>query len=110
MSTIRTALDDSRGWLLPVTEHAQLVEKSARMFSRNLGETGFPGKADGIAPEVFAIYTMERERDIHRKVILAPVTDSDDTIIEAVDDMSDQSVETQAASTDNDDPLGDIFF
>jgi hypothetical protein len=110
VSTIRTALDDSRGWLLPVTEHAQLVEKSARMFSRNLGETGFPGKADGIAPEVFAIYTMERERDIHRKVILAPVTDSDDTIIEAVDDMSDQSVETQAASTDNDDPLGDIFF
>ncbi|WP_439120362.1 hypothetical protein [Marivita sp.] len=102
VSEIRETLDESRGWLTPVTDHAHLIEKTARMFSHDCELDGYPGKEDSVATEVFAIYTMERERDIHRKVILPPV--SEDTEMQTI------VAETAPAAAASDDPFDDIFF
>lgn len=103
---IRATLDESRGWLAPVTEHANLIKKTARMFTPDLGQDGFPGKIDGIADEAFAVYTMERERDIHRKVILPP-----EGIAEIEPEEAEAKVEDAVLpSAESEDPLDDIFF
>ncbi|WP_292065915.1 hypothetical protein, partial [Marivita sp. XM-24bin2] len=101
VSAIRSTLDASRGWLAPVTEHAHLIEKTARMFNQHLHDDPYPGKVDGVAADVFDIYTMERERDIHRKVILPPEgTPAPEPVV----------VETPTAPASVDDALDDIFF
>ena len=102
VSTIRATLDESRGWLAPVTDHAHLIEKTARMFNTRHEQETFTGKVDGIADEVFQIYTMERERDIHRKVI-KPAEN-------AVEPEAPVMMEAEAPAPSSDDPLDDIFF
>lgn len=101
VSDIRSALDDARGWLAPVTEHAHLIEKTARMFNQHLHDDPYPGKENGVAAHVFGIYTMERERDIHRKVILPP---NGTPVPEPV------AVEAAASPASVQDSLDDIFF
>ena len=102
VATIRATLDESRGWLAPVKEHALLIEKTARMFNTGRNYESFPGKADGVANEVFQIYTMERERDIHRKLI-RPVEGS-------IEPDAPVTSEPKAPAAAKDDPLDDIFF
>lgn len=101
VASIRTKLDESRGWLAPVSEHAHLIEKTARMFANDLGDTGFPGKIDGIASEAFRIYTMERERDIHRSVILPP---------EGAKEAKTPEPTVAETTPDSTESLDDIFF
>ena len=71
VSEIRKTLDGSRGWLGPVTDHAHLIERTARLFAVDLQDGGFPEKKGGVAAEMFNIYTMERERLIHRTLFRA---------------------------------------
>jgi hypothetical protein len=102
VATIRATLHDSRGWLAPVTEHAHLIEKTARMFNTRHEQETFTGKADGIADQVFQIYTMERERDIHRKLI-KPAEKS-------MEPEAPVMTEAETPAPSSDDPLDDIFF
>ena len=99
VATIRKTLDESRGWLAPVTDHAHLIEKTARMFYSRREQQSYTATANGIAEEVFAIYTMERERDIHRKVIQP-----------ARGEVAPAMIETEPTAPAKDDPLDDIFF
>ena len=110
VSSIRITLDESRGWFAPLADHAHLIEKTARMFASDLGESGFPGKGDGVATELFSIYTMEREREIHRKVILAPMNEMDDPTSDMKQNSPASSGAAESLIAANDDPLGDIFF
>ncbi|MFA8384634.1 MAG: hypothetical protein ACEPO2_03370 [Pelagibaca sp.] len=71
VSAIRKKLDGSRGWLGPVTNHTHLIERTARLFAIDLQDDSFPEKTPGVAADMVNIYTMERERLIHRKLFHA---------------------------------------
>lgn len=87
----------------PVTDHAQLIGKTARLFSHDLTEELYHAYSDGVAAEIYPIYTMEREREIHR-ALFPPI------ILEDGADTASGSVEVTPALAANDDSLDDIFF
>lgn len=100
VSAIRKTLDGSRGWLGPVTDHAHLIERTARHFAVDLQDDGFPEKTGGVAAEMFNTYTMERERLIHRKLLRAAVD---------IAETAEPRPEDTQAQTDGE-ILDDIFF
>lgn len=105
VSDIRTKLNSSHGWLRPLEEHAQMIQKCARIFAPDLEHEGFLGTEDDIASKVFEVYTMERERDIHRKIIMVPKATSLDDAQSAEPAPAPAPEETSAS-----DSLDDIFF
>jgi methyl-accepting chemotaxis protein len=105
VSDIRTKLNSSHGWLRPLEEHAQMIQKCARIFAPDLEHEGFLGAEDDIASKVFEVYTMERERDIHRKIIMVPKATSLDDAQFAKPAPAPAPEETSAS-----DSLDDIFF
>lgn len=104
VSAIRSTLDESRGWLVPVTDHANLMQKTARTFGSEHEHQVYHGKVDSIADKLFEIYTMERERDIHRKVILPP----EDT--PHAENVEVEEAAPALAEKPSEDPFDDIFF
>ncbi|WP_439124868.1 hypothetical protein [Marivita sp.] len=105
VSDIKAKLGSSKGWLAPLEDHAQMIRKTARIFSHDQGQDSFEGTDSDIAASVFEVYTMERERDIHRKVIVVkkPMTEDGAPIEETTPAPA-------PAAAPAEDSLDDIFF